>query len=355
MTQDIAIIGAGIAGLTLAFELLQAGYKVRVGERLSLQEHAEATSFAAGGMLAPWSELESAELLVHELGQESLVLWPAILKELELPVFYRQAGSLIVAHSRDRALFEQVARRITQKASGDHWQWVYPRDLEPEIESSLDKGLYLPQEAHLDNRALLVALRTYVSQHSRGSLVFGEDWSAEPSGIYRTPRGLETADWVIDARGTGAIDLWPELRAVRGEGILLRAPGVKIARPIRVMHPRYAVYIVPREDQHYYVGATSIESSSRAPVTVRSTLELLSAAYATHKGFGEATVLAMLHGLRPALPHHRPEIVIEGRRLRLNGLYRHGFLLAPALAKQVRFSLEQGGTETASLPWCSSP
>ena len=82
------------------------------------------------------------------------------------------------------------------------------------------------------------------------------------------------------------------------------------------------------------VGATSIESASRGPVTARSAIELLSAAYALHPAFGEAEIVEMRADARPAFPDNLPRLVARGRRTYLNGLYRHGFLLAPAFAER---------------------
>jgi glycine oxidase len=66
---------------------------------------------------------------------------------------------------------------------------------------------------------------------------------------------------------------------------------------------------------------------------VRSALELLSAAYAVHPAFGEARIVEIGAGLRPAFPDNLPRVLRRGRTVYHNGLYRHGFLLAPALGE----------------------
>ena len=88
------------------------------------------------------------------------------------------------------------------------------------------------------------------------------------------------------------------------------------------------------------LGATMIESDGRGVVTARSVLELLSAAYALHPGFGEAEILELGADARPAFPDNLPRIGRApypdgGDRLYGNGLYRHGSLLAPAVAMQL--------------------
>jgi glycine oxidase len=90
------------------------------------------------------------------------------------------------------------------------------------------------------------------------------------------------------------------------------------------------------------VGATSVESDDAGEVTARSALELLSAAYALHPAFGEARIVELAVGIRPAFEDNLPRIVQRGRTLYINGLYRHGFLLAPALAARVAGILLEG-------------
>lgn len=102
------------------------------------------------------------------------------------------------------------------------------------------------------------------------------------------------------------------------------------------MHPRYRLYLVPRGHNHLYVvGATQIESNDRGPVTVRSSLELLSAAYSLHSGFAEARIVELRTNCRPALRDNLPKIECEQGLIRVNGLFRHGFLLSPALGAEV--------------------
>ena len=77
------------------------------------------------------------------------------------------------------------------------------------------------------------------------------------------------------------------------------------------------------------IGATMIESDEAARVSVRSAVELLCAAYALHPAFGEAEILELGADVRPAFPDNLPRMRARGASLHVNGLYRHGFLLAP--------------------------
>ena len=143
-----------------------------------------------------------------------------------------------------------------------------------------------------------------------------------------------SADVVVDCRGWAARAALPELRGVRGEMLLARTREISLKRPVRLLHPRFPLYVVPRADGVFMIGATMIESADKGGVSVRSAIELLSAAYALHPAFGEAEILEMCADVRPAFPDNEPRIVERGGRIYVNGAYRHGFLLAPDLARR---------------------
>lgn len=339
MTKHAAIVGAGIMGLLTARELRSLGWRVTVYEKHPELLYRRSTSFAAGGMLAPFSELESADELIFKLGVQSLPLWKEIIDELPAPVFFKANGTLFLSHQRDIPHFENATRRIFHQAEDSAVNWVSVQDLEPELGATFDRGIYLPKEGHIDNRQLIPLLASQLEADGLRFL-FGEDVQELRPYVVETTKGSLLYDIVIDCRGIGAAADSSDLRGVRGEAFLVHAPDVNITRPIRLMHPRYAVYIVPRANAQYYIGATSIESASEAPVTVRSSLELLSAAYSVHKGFGEASIVEVLHGIRPAFGNNAPRINFEAGLVSINGLYRHGFLLSPVLARAFKNFLQ---------------
>ena len=152
------------------------------------------------------------------------------------------------------------------------------------------------------------------------------------------PKGL-----VIDCRGLAARDEEPGLRGVKGEMILIETAEVQLARPVRLIHPRWPLYVIPREDNLFMLGATSIEAEDTG-VSVRSALELLGAAYAVHPAFAEARIVEFGSGLRPAYPDNLPRITVD-RKIAVNGLYRHGFLLAPALAELTLGYVQRGAID----------
>ena len=115
--------------------------------------------------------------------------------------------------------------------------------------------------------------------------------------------------------------------------LVLRCPDITLNRPIRLLHPRFPIYIVPRGDGVFMLGATQIESADRGRVTARSVMELLNAAYALHPTFGEAEIVEIGVDARPAFADNLPRIRRRGQTVFVNGLFRHGFLLAPAVAR----------------------
>ena len=99
------------------------------------------------------------------------------------------------------------------------------------------------------------------------------------------------------------------------------------------MHPRYPLYIVPREDHLFMVGATIIESADQENISIRSAMELQSALYTIHPSFADSQIIEMTAGIRPAFPDNMPLILLENNIVRCNGLFRHGFLLSPVMAE----------------------
>jgi glycine oxidase len=306
----ISIIGAGITGAWHALLFAQAGHAVTVHER-SDAAMTQSTSHWAGGMLAPWCEAENSEPVISRLGIRSLDLWRQHFPQTPFN------GSLVVAHARDRADFERFAKLTTNHRRLDARAL---RELEPALEGRFREGLLYPDEGHVEPRRVLPQLHAAIAK-AGGRIEFGSDADASDlDGI------------VIDCRGLAARDAQTELRGVKGEMIVVETDEVELSRPVRLIHPRFPLYVIPRGDGRFMLGATSIESEDTG-VSVRSALELLGAAYAVHPTFGEARIVEFGSGLRPAFPDNLPRISIEQERITVNGLYRHGFLLAPALAE----------------------
>ena len=259
-------------------------------------------------MLAPWCEFENAEEQVLRLGQDAIDWWR---NKTEV----KRRGTLVVASRRDLPDLRHFARRT------EGFREVGPEvtELEPDLHG-FSGGLFFEGEAHLDPRQAMQDLCT-------GLIDRGVK-------IHRSP-APEHLDDAIDCRGLHARDVLTDLRGVKGEMLIIRCPDVSLTRPVRLLHPRLPLYVVPRGDDTYMLGATMLESEDSKRITARSMLELLSAAYALNPAFGEAEILEIGVDLRPAFPDNLPRIRRLGGKIYANGLYRHGYLLAPAVAGAV--------------------
>ena len=333
--KNIAVVGAGIAGSLTAYQLIRLGHSVTIYEP---DQCKRSCSYTAAGMLAPMAELESADNGVYALGQTSLDLWPEILQQLDhdfgLKVFFSNEGTLVVNHAQDEGCYEQFSSSLHRKL-GDVFQslceTVSVEALEPEL-TSFDKGLFLKNEAQLDSHQLLSALHTVIHEH--GTWMTQKVSVIEPKILTLENGCSHPYDWVFDCRGLAANNDISGLHGVRGERILVHAPHVNIHRMVRLMHPRYRLYIAPRENNYYIIGATEVESADDGPISVRSALELLSAAFSLHSGFAEARIIDMRTGLRPARFDHQPYLKTRIGLTVINGLYRHGYLIGPALIEK---------------------
>ena len=155
----------------------------------------------------------------------------------------------------------------------------------------------------------------------------------QPGRLLFADGAAKRFDLAIDVRGVGARPALP-VRGVRGETAWLRLPGHGLRRPVRLLHPRHRVYLVPRGPDRLLVGASEIESEDRSAVSLKSAVELMSAAHSIMPALAEARIERLDANLRPALPDNDPRIEAgEPGLLRINGLFRHGWLLAPALVE----------------------
>ena len=306
---DVTVIGAGVVGLATAVELAERGARVTLIERSS--ELGGNASWLAGGMLAPCCEGESAPASVVERGAKAIDWWsrhaPGVVRE----------GALVIAPPRDVGEIDRFAARTRGHERVGEERIAA---LEPDLAGRFARGLFFASEGHVDPRVALRALCDELVACG-ASLCFGVDGETAPK------RGA-----VIDCRGFAARPDLPELRGVRGEMILVRSREIALTRTVRLLHPRIPLYVVPRADGLFMIGATMIESADRGPMSVRSAIELLSAAYALHPAFGEAEIVEMRADVRPAFPDNEPRIVEKNGRIYVNGFYRHGFLLAPDFA-----------------------
>ncbi len=338
--MKIAIVGAGVMGRLIALSCLKKNYEVTVFDKDDLITPASA-AFVSAGMLCPLGEIIHAPQPVVDMGWQSLDLWPAILDTVSTydpeheSVFFQQEGSLALALPQDRSCFTQLIQDLTLKVqTPDAFKQLNKDEvtqLEPGL-SQFDNGVLLKSEGQLCNRTFLKATARILEKNT----LINADTTVAPEHFNHLK---QTYDWVFDCRGNGAIeqpinDEQKTLRGIRGEVLRVQCNDVKLSRPLRILHPRNSIYIVPKPNSEFVVGATEVESHSQAPVTVKSTLELLSTLYCVHPAFAEASLLEAKVGIRTAFVDNIPKASPTANLITVNGCYRHGWLVGPALAQQ---------------------
>ena len=339
--MHVGIAGAGLLGRLLALQLSAEGHRVEVFDPASgpgprETSGTQAAAWTAAGMLSPVAELDRSNEDVFHLGLRSCALWPGIAQALGVPQVCHFDGSLLLAHRSDAGAAQRLVGLLQAKAGAAY----QPQALQAEALAQLEPGIHgpslawlLPCEGYIEVHNTLQALH---AQGTRQGVLWhwGRTVAAvEPGALVLSNSVRAEFDHVFDVRGVGAKPALP-MRGVRGEVFLLHAPGASLRRPVRLMHPRHSVYIVPRPDDCLVVGASEIESEDRSPVSLRSTLELLSAAHSAIPALAEARVVHTETNLRPSLPDNLPVVRHAPGKTEINGLFRHGWLIAPALVEQ---------------------
>jgi glycine oxidase len=336
--MSIGIAGAGLLGRLLAWRLGRAGHRVSVFDPASGPQPTfdgrQAAAFTAAGMLSPLAELDNSSPQVATLGWRSLALWPEIVAAMESPPHFAANGSLLLAHRSDLGAAQRVLARLADALPGTPQAQPLSitelQALEPALHGASHAWL-LPEEGQIDPVAAMRAL------HDEAAGVRW-NWNRRVSavrddGVLVLDDGTQQRfDLVFDVRGTGARPELP-VRGVRGETVWLHAPGHELTRPVRLLHPRHRVYLVPRPGDIVLLGASEIESEDRSPVSLQSAVELMAAAHSVMPALAESRIIRLDANLRPALPDNEPCTDVTTHRVRINGLFRHGWLIAPALVE----------------------
>lgn len=333
------IIGSGLIGRLLAWRLLQAGHAVDILSKDDVVG-TDSAGYVAAAMISPATEAIHTEAAVKTIGLASLNLWPQWLAALPEPVFYQQHGTQVVAHPGDAAELSRFMVRAKHVLDEGDYQLLDRaalRECAPDLAVNFDQSVYFPHEACLDNRQLFRVLGDVLKASAQCRWVrcdavatLSREVVEQLAQQHFNQRASVYAE-TLDCRGNGAKQDVANLRSVRGEIIRVHAPEVDLKHVVRLMHPRYPLYLAPRANHEYVLGATVIESDDRSPVSVRSGMELMSALYSIHKGFAEARVLEMAAHCRPTMPNNMPMIQRTEWGFHVNGFYRHGYLFAPAM------------------------
>jgi glycine oxidase len=346
----IGIAGAGLLGRLLAWRLTRLGHRVTVFDPAPDIDARGAAGWTAAGMLSPLAELECADAQLATLGLRSLPLWAQIVAQLPQPVDFRRDGSLLLAHAGDagsaQRLLAQIAARAPAGATPERLSPAQLHALEPAVHRVAHAWL-LRGEGQIHTVQAMQALAQGASEAGARWC-----WSREVCTVAANRIDGERFDHVFDVRGLGARPDVAGLRGVRGEIVWLHAPGVELHRPLRLLHPRSRVYLVPRPGGIVVVGASEIESEDRSPISVRTLLGLLSAAHSVIPELAEARFVHSETNLRPALTDNLPLLHTEPGLTRINGLFRHGWMIAPALVED---ALRQAGFDSDEFEARVSP
>lgn len=341
--MHVGIAGAGLLGRLVAWRLARRGHRVSVFDPAPGPEPAfdgqGAAAFTAAGLLSPLAERDVGSDRVAELGWRSIALWRGIVEALPDAPHFSDRGSVLLAHRNDMGAAQRMLARLPLDdqarapvaLTGDRLA-----ALEPAIHG-VPHAWLLPGEGQIDAVHAMRALYEDAAavQWHWGHRVAG----VAPGRVDLHEGAAQRFDLAFDLRGLGAR---PSLavRGVRGETVWLHAPAHGLTRPLRLLHPRHRIYIAPRPGDVLVIGASEIESEDRSEVSLKTAVELMTAAYSVLPALQEARILRLDRNLRPALPDNEPHVETRPGLVSINGLFRHGWLIAPALVDDALRAME---------------
>ncbi len=370
VNRNVIIIGGGVIGLGIGWQLSKAGLLVSLFERGRVGQGA---SWAAAGMLAPFSEAHTEEPELLKLGCESLSLYPKWVEELQsdsgITIDYRVDGTLIVGIEQDDTDQLQHLYKAQQLLELDV-QWLTgrkARDIEPSLSPRVSCAIRCDTDYQVDNRLMVNALK-HVYQKCGGKLY--ENCSVKRIEIEdRAAIGIHTeamyhdADIVILAAGCWSTELVgipdnirPPVRPVKGQMLALQMEdGIELNSVIRTIRARYptSVYLVPRVDRRLIVGATTEEMGFDTRLTVGGMFELLRGAWEVVPGLYELPIIETWTGLRPGSRDNAPILgttPIENL-IYATGHYRNGILLTPITVYAITELILTGETPDTIKPF----
>ncbi|MGQ9806759.1 MAG: glycine oxidase ThiO [Chlorobiales bacterium] len=362
--SDVVIVGGGIIGLSIGWQLLRRGIEVTLIDR---GEAGKAASWLAAGMLASNAEVGFEEIDFLKFGEKSLALYPQFLSELKedsgMDVPIDPCGTLMIALDRDDAdyLKRLYDFRKSLKLPAEWLSGTKARDLEPMLSPKVVSGLWLANDAQIDNRLLISALK-HAFANKGGTLVehcdaHSVDISAhtlitEKGAIQFSRLVLAMGCWSRHIAGIPAEHLAP-VRPVKGQ-ILTLQMSKELALSKVVRSPR--VYLAPKHDGRLVVGATSEERGFDESITAGGVLDLLQESYEAVPAVYEMALQEVRVGLRPASRDNEP-VLGESPYPNIfyaTGHYRHGILLAPATAYEMSNYLLNAVFSNEAKPFLAS-
>jgi glycine oxidase len=361
---DVAVVGAGVAGLAVAWRAAQRGLAVCVLDR---DAPGSGASGVAAGMLAPVTEADAQERALLALGLQSARRWPAFAAELleatGFDVGFRPTGTLVLARDRDEAeaLERELGLRRRLGLQAARLRPSQARALEPALAPTVRLALDVPDDHAADPRALTAALLT-AAQRAGAEVLPGAEVAAvlhdgrRAHGVALAGGPEVRAGAVLVAAGARSASVGgiPEdarvpVRPVKGQTIRLRDPAHSPARPTIGRVLRWdGGYLVPRGDGRYVLGATMEERGFDTAITALAVHELLRDGSELVPAVLELEVGELVAGLRPGTPDNAP---VLGASPALAGLFyatghhRNGILLAPVTGDLVAAELAGAAPE----------
>ncbi|CAN5872888.1 glycine oxidase ThiO [soil metagenome] len=375
--SETLIVGGGLIGLAIGWQLAKAGRSVTVIERDARGSNPTGASWAAAGMLAPLAEVGFNEPALLALSRSSLEMYPNFAAELEADagqgVGYRTEGTLIVALDSDDAAW--LRRQYDfQQSLGLPTRWMdgnEAREQEPHLAPTVTAAAFAPTDHQVDNRLLVTALREAFTR-AGGDLREGMEvvriqhdgdrargvWVRPSDNAGADPELLEAPQIVVCAGAWTRLLMAnnlpapavPPIRPVKGQLLsLTMSPLLKLSYVIRTRR----VYLVPKLDGRLVIGATSEDVGFDTQLTAGGLLELLRDAWEAVPGVYDLPVRESWAGLRPASRDHAPVLgptPLSGLHLAV-GHYRNGVLLTPATARLMCEFLLTGEVPEAMQPF----
>ena len=363
---NVAIIGAGVIGLGIAWRLAMRGVPVAVFDKGACGAGA---SHAAAGMLAACAEAEPGEEALVTLGRASQARWPAFAAELKqasgVDVGLRPEGTLVVALTSDdqARLSHQL---VFQQKLGLPLQWITAaetRRREPHLAGKLAGAVFSPEDTQVDNRKLAAALRiaaeaagASISEHQAVKTISND--AGRVDGIVLADGRKVAADVVVLAAGAWsrsidglAPELRPPVRPIKGQMLALRMDPTAPLLTHVVWAP--GAYLVPRLDGRLLVGATVEEKGYDTSLTAGGILTLLEAAWRVVPAVEELPIDEMWVGHRPGSRDDAPILgtgLIDGL-IYATGHHRNGILLTPITADAIAELVLDGAADPAIRPF----
>ena len=369
--KKILIIGGGVIGLGIGWQLAKAGASVSIYERT---EAGRAASWAAAGMLAPLAEAHIEEPELLKLGCESLGRYPKWVRELEadaeMSIGYRVEGTLIVGLEPDDT--HQLRHLYaSQQDLGLDVEWLTgraAREIEPALSPRVTAAIHCESDHQVDNRLMVKALQRAYQRcggtlHENNAVESIQIENGIAIGIKTQDGEKHNGDVIVLSAGCESAQIQglpdairPPVRPVKGQMLALQMEaGITVKNVIRTVRARYptSVYLVPRTDGRLIVGATSEEMGFDTRLTAGGVFELLRGAWEAVPGVYELPLLETWAGLRPGSRDNAPilgETPLENL-IYATGHYRNGILLTPITAYEISKLILTGETSETIVPF----